>query len=432
MDNKLGVIVPYRNREEHLTIFKQSIKEYLNNKNISFELIIVEQYDDKPFNRGKLLNIGFIEAERLKCNYVVFHDVDILPIEVDYSYSTNPINLITSFVSNSDYSKELFDGYFGGVTIFPTHLFKKINGYPNNFNGWGFEDDELFKRCVANGLNTDYIKHKNPIQIASGLQFFGENSYIKINNKLNYKKSIKISTTFKANTIINIDKDYDEYTIFSIPGYDLTLTYNSFGRYKFEFWDYKNNVYSITSKIMPSIFTKFEIEINPYECYVQMKQDNEIIDKIDFDRKLNDYSKENYFYIGNANPYRGINFKELYGYMCEFKVWNDDLPIIDLDFENYKWPGIRNKVNNIESEVFDCEKKDIVENEYQIIPIPKKRDGVFKLLEHENNGFSEGKWSQKETRENQIKFLNNLDQTGLKNIEYSVFNKTANHLLVKL
>ena len=53
MDNKLGVIVPYRDREEHLIIFKKHITEYLTKKEIPFELIIIEQSDDKPFNRGK-------------------------------------------------------------------------------------------------------------------------------------------------------------------------------------------------------------------------------------------------------------------------------------------------------------------------------------------------------------------------------------------
>ena len=73
MDKKLGVIVPYRNRKSHLKIFKKNITDYLNSQNIPFELIIVEQVDENPFNRGKLLNIGVIEAERLKCDYVVLH-----------------------------------------------------------------------------------------------------------------------------------------------------------------------------------------------------------------------------------------------------------------------------------------------------------------------------------------------------------------------
>ena len=54
---KLGIIVPYRKRPGHLRKFRQSIKSYL--KDQDYELIVVEQADDLPFNRGKLLNIWF-------------------------------------------------------------------------------------------------------------------------------------------------------------------------------------------------------------------------------------------------------------------------------------------------------------------------------------------------------------------------------------
>ena len=82
---KLGIIVPYRDRQEHLEKFIKQIPSYLSNNDIEYELIVVEQSDKKPFNRGKLLNIGFLEAKKLDCNYVVFHDVDMIPIDVDYS-----------------------------------------------------------------------------------------------------------------------------------------------------------------------------------------------------------------------------------------------------------------------------------------------------------------------------------------------------------
>ena len=100
--HKLGVIIPYRDRPDHLIIFKKSIINYLKNKNIDFELIIVEQDDAKTFNRGKLLNIGFKHAQRLKCDYVIFHDIDMIPIDADYSYSPHPIHLSSKFIS-SDY-----------------------------------------------------------------------------------------------------------------------------------------------------------------------------------------------------------------------------------------------------------------------------------------------------------------------------------------
>ena len=82
---KLGVIVPYRGRPTHLRKFKDHITDYLKEKNISFQLIVVEQSDSLPFNRGKLLNIGFLEALKKRCDYLVFHDVDMLPLSVDYS-----------------------------------------------------------------------------------------------------------------------------------------------------------------------------------------------------------------------------------------------------------------------------------------------------------------------------------------------------------
>jgi hypothetical protein len=136
--HKLGIIVPYRNRYEHLQEFKKSIVEYLESKNIDFKIIIVEQDNAKLFNRGMLCNIGFIEAQKENCDYIVIHDVDMIPVDVDYSYSNVPVHLATDNIP--------FESYFGGITMFPTDIFEKINGYPNNFWGWGGEDDELYNR----------------------------------------------------------------------------------------------------------------------------------------------------------------------------------------------------------------------------------------------------------------------------------------------
>ena len=93
--HKLGVIVPYRNRPNQLKHFLNHIKLYLDKKDIDYEIIIVEQTEKNNFNRGKLLNIGFLKAEELKCDYIVFHDIDMLPIDADYSYTSKPTHLIT-------------------------------------------------------------------------------------------------------------------------------------------------------------------------------------------------------------------------------------------------------------------------------------------------------------------------------------------------
>jgi hypothetical protein len=431
--NKLGVIVPYRDREEHLIIFKKHITEYLNKQNILFELIIVEQTNDKPFNRGKLLNIGFIEAERLGCDYVVFHDVDMLPIDVDYSYSPDVLQLANNFISDTDYTKEIYDGYFGGVTMFPIDSFKKVNGYPNDFWGWGFEDDELLRRCIQSEIETDSKKIKNRIIRGNVLQLNGTGSYIKVNNIIDYTKKIKISTTFRINSNIDYQKQYTEWTIFSIPGYDMTLTaIDLFGTYKFELWDYKKQVYSINTNTLPIHTTTITIEINPVDCSVTLFQNREYVDSFNYYKKLYDYSKEKYFYIGNANPYRGNNSKEFYGYIIDFKVYNDDIKIVDLNIPNYKNGIVVNRCNTDESQTFSCELINMDETKYEYIQIPKKRKCIFKLIEHENNGFDNGKWKDDNTRLNQIKYNTKNNISGLEKIEYKILKTNKNHLLVKL
>ena len=120
---KLGIVVPYRNRPNQLSQFKQHLKNFISQP---YQLIVVEQSDNKEFNRGKLLNIGFLKAEELGCDYVVFHDVDMLPLSADYSYSHFPVHLISDLELPPDTKRDLFDNYFGGVTLFPTNVYKQI------------------------------------------------------------------------------------------------------------------------------------------------------------------------------------------------------------------------------------------------------------------------------------------------------------------
>ena len=432
MPNKLGVIVPYRDREAHLIEFRESITKYLNDKDIPFELIIVEQIDDKPFNRGKLLNIGFIKAESLGCDYVAFHDVDMLPIDVDYSYSNDVYHLATNFTSDSDYTKEIFETYFGGVNLFPIESFKKIDGYPNDYWGWGFEDDELFRRCINNGIDTETIEFRNRIQSASGLKFNGKHSYIKLKNKINYNLPIKISVTFEVDSVMDISKHYDEWTVFSVPGHDLTLSYNSFGRYKFELWDYKYKVYSINSEIENTQLSNVIIEIDPVDCMVTMQKNRENIGEFIFDKKILNYANEPYFYLGNSNPYRGDNDKEFYGKITNFEVWNNNYKLVNLDFKNYKNGRILNKVDGDMYEVFGCEPIDLKFEKTSINHKPLRRNSLFKLLEHPTNGFINGKWSISETRLNQIKFNKNNSLSGLTNIKYTIVEENNNHIKVNL
>ena len=61
------------------------------------------------------------------------------------------------FSHNYNSHSLLLLGYFGGITSFSAGQFKQINGFPNNFWGWGGEDDELYKRTKKVGIEIDLV-----------------------------------------------------------------------------------------------------------------------------------------------------------------------------------------------------------------------------------------------------------------------------------
>lgn len=146
---KLCIVVPYRDREEHLNKFIPYMEKYMETyEDADYEIVIVEQADKKPFNRAKLLNIGYLENRGF--DYFIFHDVDMLPEDSDYDYEEKPTHL-SSMVEQFDYRLP-YDGYFGGVTLFDKESFEQINGYSNEYWGWGAEDDDVLLRCSTMGI----------------------------------------------------------------------------------------------------------------------------------------------------------------------------------------------------------------------------------------------------------------------------------------
>ncbi|RMX66188.1 hypothetical protein DD238_001242 [Peronospora effusa] len=118
----------------------------------SFHIFILEQsLDGRKFNRGKLLNAGF----DMSCNdydVYIFHDVDLLPEDDLSEFYTSvphvgPMHIARVWERYSDSSN-----YFGGIVAFTRQQFLKVNGFPNNFWGWGGEDNELYCRVVRKNL----------------------------------------------------------------------------------------------------------------------------------------------------------------------------------------------------------------------------------------------------------------------------------------
>ena len=60
---------------------------------------------------------------------------------------------VCMFVALSKWKyRVIYEHYFGGVTSFTKAMFVKINGFSNQFWGWGREDDNLRHRVLNAGL----------------------------------------------------------------------------------------------------------------------------------------------------------------------------------------------------------------------------------------------------------------------------------------
>ncbi|KHJ87292.1 N-acetyllactosaminide 3-alpha-galactosyltransferase [Oesophagostomum dentatum] len=154
--NKLAVIIPYRDRASHLHVLLNNMHPFLTDQFLDYSIIVVEQASNQTFNRGKLLNVGFVEAMKLyEWDCVLLHDVDLLPEDrrnlhvckrYDYTMSLDIDWPPCEQHPISDNDRLAYNGMFGTSSMLSTAQFRKVNGLSNRFWGWGGEDDDLYTR----------------------------------------------------------------------------------------------------------------------------------------------------------------------------------------------------------------------------------------------------------------------------------------------
>jgi hypothetical protein len=146
-DYEAVIVIPYRDRPEQLSKFIRDIvplfRRYMN----TFKVVIVEQEPGKPFNRGKLLNIGFTEYKH-KTPFFVTQDVDTQPNEecIRRMYTNTKFEVLRIYNGH--------DRSLGGITKLSTRALLQMNGFPNHIWGWGIEDRSLFYRSVIAKVRT--------------------------------------------------------------------------------------------------------------------------------------------------------------------------------------------------------------------------------------------------------------------------------------
>ena len=155
--HRLTILIPFREkisdkksqgsgREKNLREWLEYMSSFLK---MPADVIIVEQSQEGTFNKGFLFNVGFKESQN--SDYFVLHDVDQIPENPtnDYSFKKRPTHLLTS-TSQWNYKKSP-SGNVGGALMITRQKYQEINGYSNNFGGWGREDDNMALRLQKHG-----------------------------------------------------------------------------------------------------------------------------------------------------------------------------------------------------------------------------------------------------------------------------------------
>ncbi|CAF1433141.1 unnamed protein product [Rotaria sp. Silwood1] len=163
-EQRLALIICYRNREQHLKMFLDNIHPFLQKQQLDYTIFVINQNGNDQFNRAALFNVGYLEAMKLySYDCFIFHDVDLLPEDLRNIYKCGDQPRHMSVAVDKFNYKLLYSTLFGGVTAFHLSDFIGTHGYPTVYWGWGGEDDDMYLRVVKK-LKKSITRY--PIEIA--------------------------------------------------------------------------------------------------------------------------------------------------------------------------------------------------------------------------------------------------------------------------
>ena len=337
MNKRLAIIVPYRDRRKQLDIFIPHMDSFLEDKGIDYQIIVAEQRDDRPFNRGQLCNATF-DLVKDDFDYFCFHDVNLLPLtdECDYSYPEKPTHLAS--IVDDEYIP--YEEFIGGVFLINKEHFEQINGFSDEYWGWGFEDNDLLHRMVKKELPLENFIDISSVSKNSRYSFeqiYLHNNYIKKDlNKICFEENccIEIENFDSIDDLTNNSfsfsiwanpkhNDYEQF-LFTRPPIGFGITYTSEDKFKFTLWDDKSNAYVIEDYRIPNewyhLCMTYDKDSKEFKAYIN----GSLID-IKKITTLEDF-KDEWFYIGSDSEKEHC----FTGDISEISFWNTNLNLEDV------------------------------------------------------------------------------------------------------
>ena len=350
---RLAVILPYN--EQHMENFTEHFRVMVpESEDLYYKLIFLKQKSNRPLNKGKLFNIGYM-LHKDKFDYFCFHDSDLIPVsdDCDYSYEGGkPISLVAmrgkiefgeqeNIEDFDDYTLP-YDEYFGGATLFSKEHFQQVNGYSNNYWGVGYEDYDLLLRCVVKGLSI-ITELESQVSKTYG-NFNGVNSYLeidcdnaKIKNSTN--KNFTMSAWFCPDGEppygAEVDNNRCEYSIFTRPGYHTGLSYIHGGFLKCVVWirplgSSEREPVVIQTPLRTGQWYHVGMVVDDREQALTLYLDGKEIGKKDYEGQLVEYLNKP-FYIGVGDPNLSV-WKNYYkGQIAEVGLWSDTLKDYEME-----------------------------------------------------------------------------------------------------
>jgi hypothetical protein len=427
MSHKLGICIPYRNRKEHIERLIPHLSKHLTEKGIDHTFYVGHQVDDMLFNRGAMKNIAAHHAFEDGCDYIAWHDVDMLSHEeCDYSYPTeNPLHIATKL---SKYNYNLgYDQYFGGVVLFTKEQAYKTNGYSNDYWDWGQEDDDLFWRCYYEGMTTGRVIKTEKNKLI--LNFNGNDSalYVPTNREISscLHNDHTITMTFNANQqedkvpiwlVGDNNKQFIEYPLLRKDGsWTWGLSFNNSRAVTMNVFDRTNMRHYNWAKRFEGMWTQVTMSYNSEEqnmfFYINdelVSQMNGVKQNIPFpireNLKTHDAIKP--FLLGFCS-HTNTRFK---GKISDFKIYDKFFSNVDEVYKNTENVVLDLDIN---SEMVIKQNINLTNEDIEVVEniIPIRKEGRFYCLPHIDEGFINGRWAKGETTaRNEKRFVTEMQQ----------------------